>query len=79
MKTNPRHPAFFPLPYPMNSEEEKQAGLTKREYFASEALAGLLGNYEAFGPIFQGNEEGLAEKAVGLADALIKELNKEIK
>ena len=48
-----------------------QEGLTKREYFAAMALQGLCANP---------NESGLFEvnalRAVGMADTLIKELNR---
>ena len=48
-------------------------GLTKREYFASMAMQGLLSNP---------NDHSLSQKAIAIssvemADALIKELNKE--
>jgi len=49
-------------------------GMTKREYFASEAMKGLLsgGDMPA-----RTTDEGVASMAVDFADTLIKELNKD--
>lgn len=49
-------------------------GLTKREYIAAMAMAGLCAN-----PTASGNKERMAEASLMMADALIAELNKEEK
>ena len=49
------------------------AGITKREYIASAALAGMLGNSTAKWEI-----EATIEDAVKFADALLAELAKEV-
>lgn len=57
--------------FPLHSETSiNQGGLTKREYFASQIVAGLLSNPN-------GRSNDIAEDAVNLADSLIKELNKQ--
>ena len=70
----------FPAPYVTQGldnaypyERSEEEGLTKREYFASVALQGMLaysGEEAAGGP------EIFARDAVEYADALIKQLNK---
>ena len=45
-------------------------GLTKREYFASMAMQGILAD-----PDNQGYAEGIAKDAVKMADELITQLN----
>ena len=47
-------------------------GLTKREYFASAAMQGILAGYQGK-PYFM---ERIVSDATGIADALISELNK---
>ena len=46
-----------------------QIGLSKREYYAGQAMQGLLSNRRA-------NPAVMAEAAVAYADALLKELDK---
>jgi hypothetical protein len=56
-----------------------EQGLTKREYFASKALQGLLGIYDSGQNAIVPNEENviyMGKLAVKAADALIAELNK---
>jgi hypothetical protein len=75
MKTNPKDPVN-PV---VNIEGCVSKGLTKREYFATMAMQGLLaGHYE----YFTGNADisvpsEIAKYAALNADALIEELNKE--
>lgn len=47
-------------------------GLTKREYFAAQALAGILANATGYSEDY----DDTAKEAVLRADALIKELNR---
>lgn len=49
-------------------------GLTRRELFAAMALQGLLADPEQFG-----DERDFAKRAVLFGDALIAELDKEVK
>ena len=50
-------------------------GLTKREYFAAKAMQGLISMERTMDIIVTGNSfDSTAEVAVGMADALIKEL-----
>jgi len=53
--------------------ETKFGGLTKREYFASKAMQGLLSNHAQ---IDSTNYEWVAKTAVGYADELLNELSK---
>lgn len=55
-------------------------GLTKREWFAGMAMNGVaVWDAEVNEPIHAGKIEKLARACVGYADALIAELNKELK
>lgn len=51
-------------------ESHLQEGVTKREYFATMAMQGLI-------PEAENDIEWCARRAVVMADALIKELNKQ--
>lgn len=79
MKTNPNDPTqSFPKGINLQGKILVDGiGLTKREYFAAMALAGLCpmcipGSHNTLGQMVK----ELPEKAVALADALIEELNK---
>lgn len=50
-------------------------GLTKREMFAAMAMQGMLPHY--FDSAIQNNEHTLARYSTNIADALIKELERE--
>jgi hypothetical protein len=63
MKTNPNDPSGY--------VQAGLEGLTKREYFAAQALVGLSAQIEYT------NVNDIAETCVQYADALIKVLNKE--
>ncbi len=55
-------------------------GLTKREYFAGQAMAGLLANSHSSGqgqPLSSASSEQIAEMVVNQADDLIKALNEQ--
>ena len=63
-----------------NSEQGLQDGLTKREYFASKAMQGLLSNPEWMkeykGEKYLMQTDIVAEVAIKTADELIKALNR---
>ena len=69
--TQPNEPTFAKAAFyhPDGGVDSPQQGLTKREYFASMALQGLLANEREVSYI--------AKKAVDYADALIKQLNEQ--
>lgn len=69
MKTNPNDPAGIGIN--RNEWGVASEGLTKREYFASMALQGLLSGRNA-----DVSAETLAKQSIMAADALIDELNK---
>ena len=87
MKTNPND-----LVQPVKSDKIRvgggdvyDGGLTKREYFAAMALQGALSNPHFSkgsaedGETFQQFKDDLVRNSVQFADALIVELNKEVK
>lgn len=59
-------------------EKEIYLGLTKREMFAMHAMQNILSRYNPYesGAFDSGDYEETAKHAVGLADALLKELSK---
>tara|TARA_R110002126_G_scaffold50962_2_gene139951 strand:+ start:284 stop:523 length:240 start_codon:yes stop_codon:yes gene_type:complete len=73
-ETNPNEPAFAkPAFYhPNGGLDSPNEGLTKREYFASMALQGIIANKDGLDIKI----ERIVESAVDTADALIEELNK---
>ena len=68
METNPNEPIDSNL---LNTVV-KYSGLTKREYFASMAMKGIITNKDGLDIKI----ERIAESAVDMADSLIEELNK---
>ena len=62
-------PAFY---HPDGAIDLPSTGLTKREYFASMALQGIISNKDGLDIKI----ERIVESAVDTADALIEELNK---
>ena len=48
-----------------------EPGMTLRDYFAGQALAGLLAAKAGFGPILQGNPGAIAEACHEYADAML--------
>lgn len=65
--TNSNDPAF-PLAYSETFHLDK-VGLTKREYFAAQAMKGFINAF--------GFTEEVPKQAIQMADALMAELNKE--
>lgn len=64
---------------PIGAEGAISIGLTKREYFAAQAMVGLIANSYSNGvsqPLSEANNSEIAKMAVYQADALIAELNK---
>lgn len=59
--------AAFPQTVEVENTVYHTRGLTKREYFAAMAMQGIL--------VYKVPHDQLAEKAVTMADALIKSLN----
>ena len=69
LETEPQMQTAFPI---FGGNMDFHLGLTKREYFAAFAIAGLLATEtEAFS---FGDERRVAKEAVAVADALIKAL-----
>jgi hypothetical protein len=81
MKTNPNEPINLNGQGYWNDEMNKThggVGLTKREYFASQIIAGDLASQSEEVGIVTANYSshlGQARRAVSLADALIEALN----
>lgn len=80
--TDPDSPAFSAEWFDSSSGQTQMQyakGLTKREYFAAQALPDLI-EWDAVmnkqSPDRAGNVGNIASGCVALADALIKELNK---
>lgn len=68
--TAPNNPYAFPLA--MTPESVDNPGMTLRDYFAGQALAGLCANSAAmFGGHYQGDSDAIAMLAVRFADALL--------
>ena len=67
----------WPFLKDMNKHQTNN-GLTKREHFAAMAMQSVLGKYNPYeyGDFDSSNYEETARNAVGLADALLKELAK---
>lgn len=62
----------------------RETGLTKREYFAAMAMQGMLSNSKESDPssewvLSYATRHEIAKMSVEQADALVAELNKEIK
>lgn len=75
MKTNPNDMAFptAESQNPDGSWNLLNAGLTKKEYFAAMAMQGMLADPHP------NSVKTIVHHAVTMADALIVELNKEVK
>lgn len=73
LSANYEQPAFPQTVDDMGTLRSANVGLTKREWLAGQALAGLNIAYDySTGPC----NRSAAERAVALADALLSELNK---
>lgn len=70
MKRQPQNSVF-----PIIGDHHQSIGLTRREYFAAKAMQAFI-NHEYYG---NKGDEITAQLSVDMADALIKELNKEEK
>ena len=53
-----------------------RAQLSRREYFAGQALVGIISNPHFYGPLMQQSAHAAAEFAVECADALLLELKR---
>lgn len=77
MSDNKNQPAF---PFSDQYFQRNDAGLSKREYIATEAMKGLLGNLNQFGTtnidevIYGDGLQSLYERSVSIADKLLKRL-----
>ena len=76
--TNPNDPAGCPTWVALGHNDGISGlGLTKREYFASMALSGMIvWDSKMNDAKYAGDKEQIAIASVSLADALIAELNK---
>ena len=79
MSTNPNQSCYpcQELDGQGNPREAMSYGLTKREYFAAMSMQGMLANPDLATETFK--EKLIAAWSVDCADALIAELNKELK
>lgn len=73
MIQNSRQPAF-PDPRRGVSGSIGETGLSKRELLAGMAMQGFLASYAGVGTV--PNRELVAEKSIGYADELLKQLEK---
>lgn len=81
--TNPNDPAFLTEPKTFYLRQppldcDTSYGLTKRELIAAMAMQGMCANNISYG-IEESWDTARAKYSVRLADALIAELNKEVK
>lgn len=65
--TKPNNPPAFPYP------DHGETGMDLRDWFAGQALAGLLANPVSFGAIMQGDPEAISSACGTLADAMLSE------
>ena len=81
--THPNDPAFLPEPRTimrfatlgLDKDVDVQEGLTKREWFAGQALRGAIEWRDAHSRPGQFDVKLLAQDCAGIADAIIKELS----
>ena len=79
-QTNDGGPAFPRPPVWMGNGSERanqdywymQDGMTQRDYFAGQALAGLMANSNIEPAQVPGGESGLAELSYRIADAMLE-------
>jgi hypothetical protein len=69
MKTEPDQPAF---PLERGMDHETATGMTLRQYYAGQAMQGLLSNPEMVGPRWL---DDIGETALKVADLTIAALN----
>lgn len=69
----PDHPAM-PLTVETSDGVAVYCGMSVREYFAAQAMQGILAN-RTYDPPRRNKLKGMAEDAVSAADALIEALN----
>jgi hypothetical protein len=61
------NPYAFPQSSPLDGR-----GMTLRDWFSGQALAGLLANEVAFGAALQGNPSAIAHVCLEYADAMLE-------
>ena len=75
MNTKHNAPAFPAVDYVDERPVGMAEGMTKREYFASQALQGLITNGVGLKTFSHDDADAAAKMAVIVADKLIEELN----
>jgi len=62
--------------FPINVGLDGTDGLSKREYFAGQAMQAIANAEQRVSPLQRRNPDEIADKAVEIADALIARLQK---
>lgn len=82
--SKPSNPPAFPLtkeaalnPVTDLHGVDLTSGMSLRDWFAGQALAGLLANPVSFGPIMQGDPEAISSACGTFADAMLAERERE--
>lgn len=70
--SGPENPPAFPSGWP-EAGYEPGYGMTQRDWFAGQALAGLLANPVSFGAIMQGDPDAISRACGTFADAMLAE------
>lgn len=76
MMDAPANPPAFPLAVD-ESFQFANDGMSLRDWFAGQALAGLLANPVSFGPHMQGDPDLITSAADTFADAMLAEREKD--
>lgn len=79
MKKDASGPAFSYLTVDPWHKSHVHPGMTKREYFAANAMQAILSNpyvNQQTGPMCEAGNDYIAKWAINQADALLKELEK---
>ena len=72
MPPQPGHEPAFPINVGLDGTD----GLSKREYFAGQAMQAIANAEQRVSPLQRRNPDEIADKAVEIADALIAKLQK---